>query len=120
MSDAKQDTLFSKIVKREIHADILFPDERVTAFRDIHPQAPTHVLNIPNQIIPTVNDITAEDEGVLGHLFVVAAKIAEQDGVAKDGYRLPANCCNYANQDAYHLHIHLFGRSPLRWSAKPT
>ncbi|MDA7967854.1 MAG: HIT domain-containing protein [Gammaproteobacteria bacterium] len=118
MSDAKQDTLFSKIVKREIPADILFQDERVTAFRDINPQAPTHVLIIPNKIIPTVNDITAEDEGVLGHLFVVAAKIAEQEGVAKDGYRLLVNCGKHANQEVYHLHMHLFGGRPLGWMVK--
>ena len=67
-----EDTLFSKIVKGEISADIVFQDERVTAFRDINPQAPTHILIIPNKIIPTVNDVTPEDEGVLGHLFVVA------------------------------------------------
>ena len=107
------DTLFSKIVAGEIAADIVFQDERVTAFRDINPQAPTHLLIIPNKIIPTVNDISAEDEGVLGHLFVVARQLAIDAGVAEDGYRLLVNCGRHANQEVFHLHMHLFGGRPL-------
>jgi len=79
-----EDTLFSKIIRRELPADIVFQDERVTAFRDINPQAPTHLLIVPNKVIPTVNDISAEDEGVLGHMFVVAKQLAAQEGVAED------------------------------------
>lgn len=108
-----EDTLFSKIVKKEIPADILFQDDRVTAFRDINPQAPTHILIIPNKIIPTVNDISAEDESTLGYLFIVAKKLAEQEGIAEDGYRLLINCGQHAGQEVYHLHMHLFGGSPL-------
>ncbi|MGR3914659.1 MAG: HIT domain-containing protein [Gammaproteobacteria bacterium] len=108
-----EDTLFSKIITREIPADILFQDARVTAFRDINPQAPTHILIIPNKIIRSVNHITAEDEGVLGHLFVVAAQLARQEGVAEDGYRLLVNCGRHANQEVLHLHMHLFGGRPL-------
>ena len=108
-----EDTLFSKIVKREIPADIVYQDERVTAFRDINPQAPTHLLIIPNKIIPTVNDVSAEDEGVLGHLFVVAKQLAQQEGVAEDGYRLLINCGRHANQEVFHLHMHLFGGRAL-------
>ncbi len=114
-----EDTPFSKIVKREIPADIVFQDERVTAFRDINPQAPTHILIVPNKIIPTVNDISAEDEGVLGHLFVVARQLAQQEGVAEDGYRLLVNCGCHANQEVFHLHMHLFGGRPLGWMIKP-
>ena len=114
-----EDTLFSKIVKGEISADIVFQDERVTAFRDINPQAPTHILIIPNQIIPTVNDVTAEHENVLGHLFVVARQVAEQEGIAEDGYRLLVNCGRHANQEVFHLHMHLFGGRPLGWMVKP-
>lgn len=110
MSEA---TLFSKIAAREIPADILYQDERVTAFRDINPQAPSHVLIIPNKIIPSVNDVTEEDENVLGHMFITAAKIAEQEGVAEDGYRLLVNCGRHANQEVYHLHMHLLGGRPL-------
>ena len=108
-----EDTLFSKIVKREIPADIVYQDERVTAFRDINPQAPTHLLIIPNKIIPTVNDVSAEDEAVLGHLFVVAKQLAQQEGVAEDGYRLLINCGRDANQEVFHLHMHLFGGRAL-------
>ena len=108
-----EDTLFSKIAKREIPADIVYQDERVTAFRDINPQAPTHLLIIPNKIIPTVNDVSAEDEGVLGHLFVVAKQLAQQEGVAEDGYRLLINCGRHANQEVFHLHMHLFGGRAL-------
>jgi histidine triad (HIT) family protein len=108
-----EETLFSKIVKKELPADILYQDDRVTAFRDIEPQAPTHVLIIPNRIIPTVNDVTPEDEATLGHMFVVAKKIAEQEGVAEDGYRLLVNCGKNANQEVFHLHMHLFGGRPL-------
>lgn len=108
-----EDTLFSKIARKEIPADILYQDDRVTAFRDINPQAPTHVLIIPNKIIPTVNDVTAEDEATLGRLFTVARRIAEQEGVAENGYRLLVNCGRDANQEVFHLHMHLFGGRPL-------
>lgn len=107
------ETLFTKIVKREIPADILFQDDRVTAFRDIHPQAPSHVLIIPNKPIPSVNDVTAEDEAVLGYLFVVARKLAEQEGIAESGYRLLINCGDDGGQEVYHLHMHLLGGRPL-------
>ncbi|MXZ80146.1 MAG: HIT domain-containing protein [Gammaproteobacteria bacterium] len=107
------ETLFTKIVKREIPADILFQDDRVTAFRDIHPQAPSHVLIIPNKPIPSVNDVTPEDEAVLGYLFVVARKLAEQEGVAESGYRLLINCGDDGGQEVYHLHMHLLGGRPL-------
>ena len=108
-----EETLFSKIVNGEISADIVFQDSRVTAFRDIAPQAATHILIVPNKIIPTVNEITPEDEGVLGHLFIVARQVAEQEGIAADGYRLLVNCGRHANQEVFHLHMHLLGGEPL-------
>ncbi len=108
-----EETLFSKIVNREIPAEILYQDDRVTAFRDIHPQAPTHILIVPNKIIPTVNDVSEEDEAVLGHLFVVARHLAEEEGVAEDGYRLLVNCGRNANQEVFHLHMHLLGGRQL-------
>ena len=114
-----QDTLFSKIASGEIPANILFQDERVTAFRDINPQAPTHVLIIPNKVIPTVNDVTPEDEALLGHLFVVARKIAEQEGIAEHGYRLLVNCGDHGHQEVYHLHMHLVGGRSLGRMLKP-
>ena len=108
-----EETLFSKIVQREIPADIIFQDERVTAFRDINPQAPTHILIIPNKIIPTVNDVTPEDENTLGHLFVVAKQLAEKEGIAEDGYRLLINCGAHGHQEVFHLHMHLVGGKSL-------
>ena len=107
------ETIFSQIIRREAPADIIFQDDRVTAFRDINPQAPTHILIVPNKLIPTVNDITPEDEGILGHLFVVAAHVARQEGVATDGYRLLVNCGAHGGQEVFHLHLHLLGGRPL-------
>ena len=106
-------TIFSKIIKREIPADIVYQDDLVTAFRDINPQAPTHILIVPNKVIPTVNDVTAEDEATLGHLFVVAAKLAEEEKIAKSGYRLLVNCNRDGGQEVFHLHMHLLGGRPL-------
>ena len=114
-----EDTLFSKIVKREIPADIVFQDDLVTAFRDINPQAPTHILIIPNKVIPTVNDVTPEDEATLGRLFTVARKIAEHEGIAEDGYRLLVNCGKHGHQEVYHIHMHLVGGRPLGRMLKP-
>lgn len=108
-----QETIFSKIIRREIPADIVYQDELVTAFRDIHPQAPTHILIVPNKLIPTTNDVTAEDEVALGRLFTVAAKIAQQEGIADSGYRLIVNCNHDGGQEVYHLHMHLLGGRKL-------
>jgi histidine triad (HIT) family protein len=106
-------TLFERIIQGEIPANIVFQDERVTAFRDIHPRAPTHVLIVPNKPIATANDVTHADEALLGHMFVVAAEIAAREGIAKDGYRLIVNCNANGGQEVYHLHIHLLGGRPL-------
>ncbi|WP_439239909.1 purine nucleoside phosphoramidase [Lonepinella sp. BR2474] len=108
-----QETIFSKIIRKEIPADIVYQDDLVTAFRDISPQANTHILIIPNKLIPTVNDVTTEDEIALGRLFTVAAKIAEQEGIAEDGYRLIVNCNKHGGQEVFHLHMHLVGGEPL-------
>jgi histidine triad (HIT) family protein len=102
-------TIFSKIACGEIPGDIVYQDELVTAFRDITPRAPVHVLIIPNKVIPTVNDVTTEDEVALGRLFVVAAKIAKQEGIAERGYRLIVNTNHDGGQEVFHLHMHLLG-----------
>lgn len=107
------ETIFSKIIRREIPADILYQDDVVTAFLDIAPQAKTHILIIPNKLIPTVNDVTEQDEQVLGHLFTVAAKLAKQEGIAEDGYRLIMNCNKHGGQEVFHIHMHLVGGEPL-------
>ena len=107
------ETIFSKIIRKEIPANIVYQDELVTAFRDIAPQAPTHILIIPNKLIPTVNDVTTEDEATLGRLFTVAAKIAQQEGIAEDGYRLIMNCNKHGGQEVFHIHMHLLGGEHL-------
>ncbi len=108
-----EETIFSKIIRREIPADIVYQDDLVTAFRDIKPLAPTHILIVPNHLIPTANDVTSEDEAALGRLFTVAAKIARDAGIAEDGYRLIINCNKHGGQEVFHLHMHLLGGRPL-------
>jgi histidine triad (HIT) family protein len=108
-----QETIFSKIIRREIPSDIVYQDDLVTAFRDTRPQAPTHILIVPNKLIPTANDVTPDDELALGRLFTVAAKLAQQEGVAENGYRLLVNCNRHGGQEVYHLHMHLLGGRPL-------
>ncbi|VFP84002.1 Purine nucleoside phosphoramidase [Candidatus Erwinia haradaeae] len=108
------ETIFSKIIRHEIAADILYQDKLVTAFRDISPCAPTHVLIVPNVLIPTLNDISSRHESILGHMILIAAKIAKDEGVSADGYRLVINCNKNAGQEIYHLHVHLLGGLLLR------
>jgi histidine triad (HIT) family protein len=103
------ETIFSKIIRREIPSDIIYQDAQVTAFRDINPQAPVHILIVPNKLIPTANDVMPEDEQLIGHMFVVARTIAAQEGIAESGYRLLVNCNRDGGQEVYHLHIHLLG-----------
>ncbi len=106
-------TIFSKIIQREIPADIVYQDDHVTAFRDINPQAPVHILIVPNKEIPTVNDIAPSDETLVGKMFTVAKQIAADEGVAENGYRLMINCNRDGGQEVFHLHMHLFGGRPL-------
>ncbi len=102
-------TIFSRIIAREIPADIVYEDELVLAFRDIAPQAPVHILIIPNKEIATVNDVSAEDEQALGRLFTVAARIASDEGIAENGYRLIVNCNEDGGQEVFHIHMHILG-----------
>jgi histidine triad (HIT) family protein len=106
-------TIFSKIIAKEVNADILYEDDLVLAFRDINPQAPVHVLIVPRKEIPTVNDVTADDEAALGRMFTVAAKIAQENGIAEDGYRLLVNVNRDGGQEVFHLHMHVLGGRPL-------
>ncbi len=108
-----EETIFSKIIRKEIPVDILYQDELVTAFRDINPRAPSHILIVPNKFIPTLNDIEPEDELALGRLLTVAKKLAEQEGIAEDGYRLIMNCNSHGGQEVFHIHMHLLGGKPL-------
>ncbi len=108
-----EETIFRKIIDKEIPADILYQDELVTAFRDINPRAPSHILIIPNKLIPTVNDVEEADELALGRMFTVAKKLAQEEGIAEDGYRLLVNCNSHGGQEVYHIHMHLVGGRPL-------
>ena len=106
-------TLFAKIISGEIPGDIVYQDEDVTAFRDINPQAPIHILIVPNKVIPTVNDLTEADQMVAGKLLLVAQKLAAEAGIAENGYRLLINCNAHGGQEVFHLHLHLIGGRPL-------
>jgi histidine triad (HIT) family protein len=101
--------IFCKISRGEMPATVVFKDEQVTAFRDIHPVSPTHILVIPNKHIVSTNDVTVEDEQLLGHMLTVIKPIAEQEGIAKSGYRLIVNTGPDANQVVFHLHLHILG-----------
>jgi histidine triad (HIT) family protein len=107
-------TIFSKVIKREIPADIIYEDELCLAFRDINPQAPTHVLLIPKQALARLSDAGAGEQALLGHLMVTAGKIARQLGVS-DAFRLVVNNGAEAGQSVFHLHLHILGGRPFRW-----
>ncbi|MEM1173984.1 MAG: histidine triad nucleotide-binding protein [Pseudomonadota bacterium] len=109
------DSLFLKIVAGEIPADIVHETDNVLAFRDVNPQASTHVLVIPKRRIPTVNDLTEEDAPVIGEMFLVAKAVAAAEGLADDGYRLVMNCNEHGGQTVFHIHLHLIGGRPLGW-----
>lgn len=102
-------TIFKKIIDREIPADIVYEDEHVLAFKDIDPQAPVHILIIPKKEIPTINDVEEADALALGRLFVAAKKIAQDQGIADDGYRVIVNVGHHGGQEVFHLHMHLVG-----------
>ena len=106
-------TLFERIISGELPAKVVYNDDRVTAFRDIHPRAPTHILIVPHKPIPTANEISEDDAALVGHLFAVAAQIARSEGIAEDGYRLIINCGRNGGMEVPHLHVHLLGGKPL-------
>lgn len=107
------DTIFGQIVRGELSADVVYQDELVTAFRDIEAQAPTHILIVPNRAIETLADVTAADEPALGRMLLVAARLAEEEGIDNAGYRLILNCRAHGGQEVFHLHLHLIGGRPL-------
>ena len=108
------DTIFSKIIRREIPADIVYEDDLCLAFRDVNPQAPVHVLLIPKQPIPQLDAATDTDQALLGHLLLKAKAVAEHLGLTQ-GYRLVINNGPDAGQTVYHLHCHILGNRPLAW-----
>ena len=112
MSDS---CVFCKIVSEAAKANIVYRDEQVTAFRDIHPVAPTHILIVPNKHIESVATLDTEDEQLMGYLFTVARKLAEEEGIVKGGYRIITNTGVNAGQTIFHLHLHLIGGQRMRY-----
>jgi histidine triad (HIT) family protein len=109
-------TIFSKIIDKEIPAVIVYESDNVLAFRDINPKAPTHILIIPKIEIPKVSDIKGKEHSeLLGELFDVANKLAVENGISEDGYRLVFNCGDHGGQEVYHLHMHLLGGRQMKW-----
>ena len=106
-------TIFTKIINREIPADIVYEDENLIAFKDINPQAPIHILVVTKKEIPTINDISSEDRVLIGEAYIILAKIAKDLGVADNGYRVITNCNSYGGQEVFHLHFHLLAGKPL-------
>ncbi|WPL19701.1 HIT-like protein [Thiorhodovibrio winogradskyi] len=109
------DTVFGKIARGEMDADIVYQDAEIVAFRDLNPQAPVHILIIPRKPIATLNDVTPEDAALVGRLFQVASRLAAEEGIADQGYRTVINCNAQAGQTVYHLHVHLLGGRALQW-----
>lgn len=107
------DTIFHKIIRREIPATIVFEDEHVIAFRDIAPQAPVHVLFVPKETIPTLNDVRPDQAAIIGRLAVAAADYAKREGFADDGYRIVMNCNAHGGQTVFQIHLHLLAGAPL-------
>lgn len=106
--------IFCKIVSDEAKATVVYRDEQVTAFRDIHPVAPTHILIVPNKHIESVSGLSPEDEPLMGHLVRVAGMIAKEEGIDKSGYRLITNTGVDGGQTVFHLHLHLIGGQRMR------
>lgn len=109
------ETIFDKIIRKEIPAEIVYEDELALAFSDINPQAPVHFLVIPKKQIPTINDIQVEDKALVGHLYWVAAQITAKMGVAEQGFRTVMNCNEYGGQTVYHIHLHVLAGKPMGW-----
>ncbi|HEY2395583.1 MAG TPA: histidine triad nucleotide-binding protein [Rudaea sp.] len=109
------DTLFGKIIRREIPADIVFEDDDVLAFRDVNPQAPVHVLFIPKKAIATLNDAADDDAALIGKLVLAAARWAKGQGLGGDGYRCVINCNPHGGQTVFHLHLHLLAGRQMHW-----
>ena len=110
-----QNCLFCKIAAGEIGGNPVYQDDEITAFRDIHPQAPVHILLIPNRHLTSLNQATPADQAILGKLMTTAAAVAAQEGLADNGYRLVINTGAHGGQSVFHLHVHLLGGRPMAW-----
>lgn len=111
------DSIFTKIIKREVPAEFVYEDSEIVAINDINPQAPIHILIIPKKQIPTINDLEESDAELVGKMFLVAKKIAKEKGIDKEGYRLVFNVNEGAGQTVFHIHLHLMGGRRFSWPA---
>ena len=109
------DCLFCKMVAGEIKPSVVYEDDSVLAFRDINPQAPTHVLVVPKRHISTINDLKPTDADLVGRLYLAAKQVAEQEGIAIEGYRTVMNCNAGAGQSVFHIHLHVMGGRNMSW-----
>jgi histidine triad (HIT) family protein len=114
VSPVAEDCIFCKIVARQIPADVVLEDDDVVAFKDIHPQAPVHVLIIPKKHIATVNDIPEAEAVLVGRMVLAAQRIARDNGIAENGYRLVMNCNHGGGQSVFHIHMHMLGGKQMR------
>jgi len=111
------ESIFDKIISREIPSDIVYEDDNFLAFKDINPQAPVHILVIPKKRIETINDIEEKDAHIPGKMVLIAKNIAKEYSIDKDGYRLIFNCNEHGGQTVYHIHLHLIVGKKLPWSS---
>lgn len=109
------DCLFCKMINGEIKPDVVLETNDVLAFRDINPQAPTHVLVVPKQHISTINDLQADHEALIGKLYLAAQEVARKEGVSESGYRTVMNCGEGAGQSVFHIHLHVLGGRKMKW-----
>lgn len=108
-------SLFTKIINREIPADIIYENDDIIAFNDINPQAPIHVLIVPKKEIKTLNHLEIEDQEIIGKMFITAKKLAKKLNIDKNGYRTVFNCNDHGGQTVFHIHLHLLGGRQLAW-----
>jgi histidine triad (HIT) family protein len=106
--------IFCKIARKEVKSTILYQDDQVTAFRDTHPVAPTHILIIPNKHIESLNELMDEDKKLIGHMFIIARQLAAQEGIHEGGYRVIVNTGPDGGQTVFHLHLHLIGGQHMK------
>lgn len=109
------DCIFCKIIHDESPARVLYRDDRVTAFHDLHPAASVHILVVPNRHIPSLNELAPEEESLVGHMFIVAGQLAKEQGIHEDGYRCIINTGAHGGQTIFHLHLHLIGGGRMKY-----
>ncbi len=110
------DCIFCKIAKKEIPAGLVYEDDDVVAFKDLHPKAPTHILLIPKRHIEKLSELSPDDEDLGGHMLLAISKIAEKEGIKENGFRVVVNNGKFAGQEVFHLHFHILGGKPMNWN----